>query len=111
MQEAAPLKIRDCSRAAFPAFCPYRDTDFSGLEQRAISCRSQTLLTSIKTHGQAIHDFVYAGRGQRVPRELIAGRIDSSIKETQRLDFFQKIIENGFRSLPKISYNSPCQAM
>jgi len=93
MDEVAPLKIRDCSARGIPCILPYRDIDFDGLDSH-LFLQIPNRVDSIKTHGQAVHDFVIQARGKRVPRELIAGRIDSSIKEKQRLDFFRKIIEN-----------------
>ena len=95
MDEVAPLKIRDCSARGIPCILPYRDIDFEGLDSQ-LFLQIPNRVDSIKTHGQAVHDFVMQASGKRVPRELIAGRIDSSIKEKQRLDFFQKIIKNQF---------------
>ena len=92
MDEAATFKIRDCAARGIPCILPYIDTDFSDL-------RSDYFLQipnsedNIQTHGQVIHDFVFAMRGKRIPRELIFNRIDSSFKESRRLAFFQKIIQ------------------
>jgi len=93
MQEAATLKIRDCAARGIPCILPYRDTDFTGMESR-LFLQIPNTITNIKTHGQAIHDFVMQARGQRVTREMVNDRIDSRIKEMQRLDFFQKVIES-----------------
>ena len=93
MQEAATLKIRDCAARGIPCILPYRDTDFTGMESR-LFLQIPNTITNIKTHGQVIHDFVMQARGQRVTREMVNDRIDSRIKEMQRLDFFQKVIES-----------------
>ncbi len=93
MDEVAPLKIRDCSARGIPCILPYRDIDFEGLDNH-LFLQIPNRIDSIKTHGQAVHDFVMQARGKRVPRELIAGRIDSSFKEKQRLEFFEKIAKS-----------------
>jgi hypothetical protein len=95
MEEAATLKIRDCAARGIPCILPYRDPDFAGLDNR-LFLQIPNTVDNIKTHGKAIHDFVMQARGQRVMRKMIAGRIDSKTKETQRLDFFQKVINNRF---------------
>ncbi len=93
MREAATLKIRDCAARGIPCILPYRDTDFTGMDSR-LFLQIPNTIDNIKTHGQAIHDFVMQARGQRVIREMVNDQIDSRIKETQRLDFFQMIIES-----------------
>jgi hypothetical protein len=95
MEEAATLKIRDCAARGIPCILPYRDTDFVGMDSR-LFLQIPNTMDNIKAHGQAIHDFVFQARGQRVNREMIANRIDSRIKEKQRLEFFQKVIDNRF---------------
>lgn len=95
MQEAATLKIRDCAARGIPCILPYRDIDFAGMDSR-LFLQIPNTIDNVMTHGQAIHDFVMRARGQRVDREMIADRIDSRIKEAQRLEFFQKVIENRF---------------
>ncbi len=94
MQEAATLKIRDCAARGIPCILPYRDTDFTDADARVFLHIPNTI-DNIKTHGQAVHDFVMRARGQRVSRDLVINRIDSRIKEVQRLTFFQKVIEGG----------------
>lgn len=93
MDEVAPLKIRDCSARGIPCILPYRDIDFEGLDTH-LFLQIPNTIDNIKTHGQAVHNFVMQARGKRVPRELIASRIDSAHKEKLRLDFFQKAIDS-----------------
>ena len=93
MQEAATLKIRDCTARGIPCILPYEDPDFTGMDSRLILQIPNTM-ENIETHGRAIHDFTLQARGRRIGRETIAGRIDSRVKETQRLEFFQKISES-----------------
>lgn len=92
MEEAAPFKIRDCAARGIPCILPYKDTDFDDL-QSEFFLRIPNTKDNIQTHGQAIHDFVFSMRGQRIPHELIASRIENSVKESKRLSFFQQMIE------------------
>jgi hypothetical protein len=93
MEEAATLKIRDCSARGIPCILPYLDTDFLDVSS-SFFLQIPNMIDNIITHGQAIHDFVFQMRGQRVPRFVVEDRIDSRIKEAQRLDFFKKIVTN-----------------
>ena len=94
MNEAAALKVRDCVARGIPCILPYIDTDLSELESEFF-LQIPNKEDNIQTHGKAIHDFVFAMRGRRVPRELIFERIDISVKEAQRLEFFQRVIEES----------------
>lgn len=93
MQEAATLKIRDCAARGIPCILPYLDADFTGINS-TLFLQIPNTIDNISTYGQAIHDFVIRARGKRVTREMVNDRIDSQVKETQRLDFLQKIIES-----------------
>ena len=93
MQEAATLKIRDCAARGIPCVLPYLDTDFTDMNSGLFLQIPNTEII-INTHGQAIHDFVYQARGKRITRDMVKSRIDSRVKEIQRLDFFQKVIES-----------------
>jgi hypothetical protein len=93
MEEAATLKIRDCSARGIPCILPYLDTDFLDVSS-SLFLQIPNMTDNIITHGQAIHDFVFHMRGQRVPRFMVEDRIDSRIKEAQRLDLFKKIVTN-----------------
>lgn len=92
MQEAAPLKIRDCAAAGLPLILPYIDTDFNNLKHETI-LKIPNNGQNIKQHGQLIHDFAYAMRGKRIPRDLIIDRIDFHQKEVERLKFFTSILQ------------------
>jgi hypothetical protein len=91
MQEAAPLKVRDCAARGIPCILPYLDRDFSGMDS-ALFLQIPNSAGVVLSHGNAIHDFVMQARGKRVARSLIQGRIDSPVKEKQRLGFFKTII-------------------
>jgi hypothetical protein len=92
MEEAAPFKIRDCAARGIPCILPYLDTDLDDVESEFFLHIPNTM-DNIQTHGQMIHDFVYSMRGKRIPRELIFDRIDSSVKESKRLSFFQQFLK------------------
>jgi hypothetical protein len=92
MEEAAPFKIRDCAARGIPCILPYVDTDLDDLESEYF-LHIPNSEDNIQTHGQVIHDFVYSMRGKRIPRELIVERIDSSVKESKRLSFFQQFVK------------------
>ncbi len=91
MDEAATFKVRDYAARGIPCIIPYTDTDFHDLDNEYFLQIPNTE-DNIRTHGQAIHDFIFSMRGKRIPRELIFNRIDSSIKESNRLAFFQRIV-------------------
>ena len=91
MDEAATFKVRDCAARGIPCVLPHFDTDLSGLNSEFF-LQIPNREDNIETHGQAIHDFVFTMRGRRVPRDLIFNHIDSSIKEAERLSFFQQFI-------------------
>ncbi|HSL86464.1 MAG TPA: hypothetical protein VK861_05985, partial [Bacteroidales bacterium] len=91
MDEAATFKIRDCAARGIPCILPYVDTDFSDMESDYF-LQIPNSEDNIKIHAQSIHDFVFAMRGKRIPRDLIFGRIDSSFKESERLSFFQQFV-------------------
>lgn len=91
MDEAATFKIRDCAARGIPCVLPYFDTDFSVLDS-GFFLQIPNRADNIQTHGQAIRDFVFAMRGMRVPRELIFDKMDSGIKEAERLRFFSQLL-------------------
>jgi len=97
MQEAAPLKIRECLAYGLPVILPYQDTDLDDLEIDTI-LKIPNNEKNIENYGQEIHDFAFRVKGKRIPSELIQAKIDSHEKEKNRLEFFEKILKIG----PKI---------
>jgi hypothetical protein len=94
MQEASPLKIRDCAARGIPCILPYKDTDLYDLECLEILNIPNTP-DNITTHGVEIHDFVKRMRGKRLERSLVESRIDLVQKEKKRLDFFNLIFHQN----------------
>jgi len=88
MQEAAPLKIRECAAYGLPLILPYIDTDLHGLNYDVI-LELPNSENNIIDNVNRIHDFLYQMRGKRLERELIYDLIDIKVKETKRLKFFQ----------------------
>ncbi len=91
MQEAAPLKIRECAAYGIPLILPYKDTDLDTLDCDEI-LKIPNTENNIEQSTSQIHDFLYAMRGKRLKRELIKDRIDITTKEHKRLDFFQSFL-------------------
>ncbi len=92
--EASPLKTRQYLGLGIPTIIPYHDMDLFDLDSEFL-LKIPNEEKNVEEYGQTIHDFVFAMRGRRIPRELIFERIDISVKEAQRLEFFQKVIEES----------------
>jgi len=92
MQEASPLKIRDCAARGIPCILPYKDTDLYDLTCDQI-LQIPNAPDNIQTHGEDMHRFLFKMRGQRIPRDIIADRISSEKKESDRLSFFSMVID------------------
>lgn len=90
LQEASPLKSRECLAHGLPLVLAYEDTDLSG-EDCAGLLAIPNKEDNIQTHAGAIRDFAYRMRGRRVDRSEIAS-IDQTRKEAQRIDFFRDLI-------------------
>jgi len=90
MEEASPLKTRECLAYGLPMVLPYIDTDLEDLEADFL-LKIPNKEDNIQTHAEAIRDFAYRMRGRRVDRSLIAS-IDQTAKEAERIRFFEEII-------------------
>jgi hypothetical protein len=94
MQEASPLKTRECLAYGLPMILAYADTDLDAL-QCDFLLKIPNRDDNIETHAARIREFAYAMRGRRVDRQLIRERIDSAAKEGQRLAFFEQVIRDA----------------
>jgi glycosyltransferase involved in cell wall biosynthesis len=92
LEEASPLKSRECLALGLPLVLAYADTDLHDV-QADFLLRIPNKEDNIQTHAQHIRDFAYCMRGQRVDRNVIVS-IDQAVKERQRVDFFEEIIAN-----------------
>jgi glycosyltransferase involved in cell wall biosynthesis len=90
MEEACPLKTRECLAYGLPMVLPYVDTDLKDLDCDSL-LKIPNKEDNIQTHGQAIYDFAYRMRGRRVERAMLAP-IDQAAKEEERILFFEEIL-------------------
>ena len=91
LEEASPLKSRECLAFGLPLVVAYVDTDLDDLECKFL-LKIPNKEDNIQTHAQLIRDFAYGMRGQRVDRGQIT-RLDSASKEADRISFFLEIVE------------------
>jgi glycosyltransferase involved in cell wall biosynthesis len=92
LEEASPLKSRECLALGLPLIMAYIDTDLHNSKADFL-LRIPNKEDNIQTHAQVIRDFVYRMKGRRVDRKLIPS-IDQAVKERQRLQFFEEIISS-----------------
>jgi len=90
LEEASPLKSRECLALGLPLVLAYRDTDLDNSKADFL-LKIPNKEDNIQTHAQSIHDFAYRMRGLRVDRNLIAS-IDQAAKEAERIRFFKEIL-------------------
>jgi glycosyltransferase involved in cell wall biosynthesis len=92
LEEASPLKSRECLALGLPLILAYIDTDLHALKVDFL-LRIPNKEDNIQTHGKTIRDFAYRMRGKRVDRALIEV-LDQKQKERERVQFFEEIIAN-----------------
>jgi glycosyltransferase involved in cell wall biosynthesis len=90
MTEGSPLKVREYLAYGLPVILPYEDTDLAGLDDWFV-LRLPNSERNLLEHAQEIARFVTAARGKRVPREQVAPLIDAGMKESRRLEFFERV--------------------
>ena len=92
LDEASPLKSRECLAFGLPLVLAYMDTD---LDHTACDflLKIPNKEDNIQTHAQSIHDFAYRMRGRRADREVLKRYIDSNQKEAMRLSFFDELLQ------------------
>lgn len=94
LEEASPLKSRECLAFGLPLVIAYADTD---LEDTGCDflLKIPNKEDNIQTHAQAIRDFAYQMRGRRADRAFLKKHIDTGQKEAMRLSFFEEILEKS----------------
>jgi glycosyltransferase involved in cell wall biosynthesis len=85
LEEASPLKSRECLALGLPLIFAYEDTDLGQLDCDFL-LRIPNREENIATHSARIRAFAYDMRGRRVDRRLIE-TIDQGGKEAVRLRF------------------------
>jgi glycosyltransferase involved in cell wall biosynthesis len=93
LEEASPLKSRECLAFGLPLVVAYVDTDLDDLDCEFL-LKIPNKEDNIQTHAQEIYDFACRMRGLRVDRKLIAN-IDLVGKELKRIDFIEKILQGN----------------
>ncbi|MBI3151541.1 MAG: glycosyltransferase family 4 protein [Chloroflexi bacterium] len=93
LEEASPLKSRECLAFGLPLIIAYTDTDLNESDCDFL-LKIPNQEDNVQTHAQAIHDFVYQIRGHRVSREMIFN-LDQKRKEQDRMEFFNKILHES----------------
>jgi len=91
--DGTPLKTLEYLTYGLPVVLPYQDTNLKELEADFL-LRIPDDETNILAQAEKIYQFVWRMRGKRAPRYVIAPYIDSTIKEKERLAFFESIINN-----------------
>ncbi|MBI5950550.1 MAG: glycosyltransferase family 4 protein [Chloroflexi bacterium] len=90
MEEASPLKSRECLAFGLPLIVAYIDTDLDHLPHDFL-LKIPNKEDNIRTHYQEIRDFAYRMHGFRVDRSQIM-EIDQARKEADRLLYFSELL-------------------
>jgi glycosyltransferase involved in cell wall biosynthesis len=94
MQEASPLKTRECLAYGLPMVIAYTDTDLDQAPGDFL-LKIPNKEDNIQTHAQSIQDFAYRMRGHRADREILKKYIDAHQKEAARLSFFEELLQSS----------------
>ena len=92
LEEASPLKSRECLAFGLPLVMAYADTDLDDTDCDFL-LKIPNKEDNIQTHAQSIRDFAYRMRGRRADRGFLKKHIDSDQKEAMRLSFFEELLQ------------------
>jgi hypothetical protein len=92
LEEASPLKSRECLALGLPLIVAYKDTDLHDLKCNFL-LKIPNKEDNIRTHASVIRDFAYAMRGVRVERNQVLS-LDKSDKEVRRVAFFDELLSS-----------------
>lgn len=92
LDEASPLKSRECLAFGLPMIIAYKDTDLEDSGGDFL-LRIPNNEDNIKTHADAIRKFAYKMQGKRVERNFIQA-LDQHNKEDKRLRFFESLLKS-----------------
>lgn len=96
MEEVPPLKVREALAFGIPVIVAYTDTDLQYLDLPTVLQIPNTE-DNVEQNAAKIHHFAYEMMGKRVDVELVKPHIDQSIKEMNRLAFFEEILAKQYR--------------
>ena len=95
MNEASPLKTRQYFSHGLPAIYAYDDTDIGGNESFVLKLSNNE--TNIKKNIENIRNFVlsvhYDNEVRKRARSFAENKLDVSVKESRRLEFFDMICQ------------------
>ena len=94
LEEASPLKSRECLALGIPLVIAYIDTDLDDADCNFL-LKIPNKEDNIQTHGEAIREFAYRMHGHRADRAILEQRIGSARKEDMRLKFFNEILQQA----------------
>ena len=94
LEEASPLKSRECLAFGLPLVVAYADTDLDHMDCDFL-LKIPNREDNVETHAQAIREFAYRMRGRRAERAILKTCIDTTQKESQRLAFFEEILQTS----------------
>ena len=92
MSEASPLKVREYLALGIPTVIGYNDTDFPREPDFLLNIGNTE--SNVADNLGRIDSFVQGWRGRRVPRQDVA-HLDSEVKESARLSFFESLVGKG----------------
>jgi glycosyltransferase involved in cell wall biosynthesis len=92
LEEASPLKSRECLAFGLPLVVAYADTDLDSTDCDFL-LKIPNKEDNIQTHAQSIRDFAYRMQGRRADREFLKKYIDADQKEAIRLSFFEELLQ------------------
>ncbi|MDO9300166.1 MAG: glycosyltransferase family 4 protein [Anaerolineales bacterium] len=90
LEEASPLKSRECLAFGLPLIVAYIDTDLDPQSCNFL-LKIPNKEDNIQTHYQAIRNFAYQIQGSRVDRNQII-KLDQANKEIDRVRFFSELL-------------------
>ena len=94
LEEASPLKSRECLAFGLPLVVAYADTDLNEADCDFL-LKIPNKEDNIQTHAQSIRNFAYRMRGRRADREFLKKTIDADRKEATRLSFFEELLRES----------------
>lgn len=90
--EASPLKVRHYLSLGLPVIVGYEDTD---LKDEPYILNIGNTEQNVELHLEIIDSFIKKWKGKSVPYDEVYHKLDYSVKEAKRLNFFEEICKNA----------------